>query len=56
MSARKLRLGDKVSVRDGQITRVCYVSSITSHHIVLRMNDGKLWCLSIEEFNSRMES
>ena len=53
---RGKRVGTKVMVRDKELVLRCYIYSITSHHIVLRLPDGRLWCLTISDFESREES
>lgn len=53
---RGKRAGQKVLVRDKESLLRCYIYSITSHHIVLRLPDGRLWCLTISDFESREES
>ena len=54
MRARKMKTGERVKLKDGESSLICYVYSITTNHIVLRMPNNKLWCLSLDEFDKRI--
>ena len=54
MNVRKLRSGERVSMESGDTTMICYVYSITTNHVVLKMPNQKLWCLTINEFELRV--
>jgi hypothetical protein len=56
MLARKMRTGDVVKVMDGELIVICSIYSITTNHIVLKMPNRKLWCLTLSNFQERVYS
>lgn len=52
--SERIKIGAKEKVWDSALgtSVAATIVSITSHHVVLRRPDGKLWCMTKNDFES----